>query len=133
MATRMGQTRMILGGTALLATGLASVVFGLNKDHDNASARAMGRLFGIRNLVIGAWTLKNRDADLETRRGWYSINAVIDAVDIGIFAMPLVRGQGTARLSISSCALGTLAALGWLDLLEVSAAESAERSLKLSV
>jgi hypothetical protein len=132
MATRMGQSRMIIGGSTLLAagmTGLAKLVYGLNPEHDNATARALGRLFGIRNLVIGAWTLKNRDADLDTRRRWYAINALIDIVDVSIFALPLLRRQGTARLSITSGALGSSAALGWLDLLETSAAESAARSL----
>jgi len=129
MATRMGQARMIIGGSALLASGLAMLVFGLPKEHDNASARAVGRLFGIRNIVIGAWTLQNRDADLDTRRRWYTMNALIDAVDVAAFAWPLLRRQGTARLSISSAALGTSAAVAWIDLLDASAGEVAARAV----
>jgi hypothetical protein len=86
-------------------------------------------LFGIRNVVIGAWTLKNRDADLNTRRRWYRINALIDAVDVAIVAWPLLRRQGTGRLSISSAALGTSAAVGWIDLLDTSAADAAARAV----
>jgi hypothetical protein len=127
MATRMAQARMIIGSSALLGTGLAKLVFGLPDEHDNASARALGRLFGIRNVVIGAWTLKTRDADLDTRRRWYSLNAVVDAVDVAIFAWPLLRRQGIARLSIGSAALGTLAAVAWIDLLDASAAEAEAR------
>jgi hypothetical protein len=129
MATRMAQLRMVVGGTALLGNKPVQLLYGVNAEHDNATARAVGRLFGIRNVVIGAWTLKNRDADLDTRRRWYRINALLDAVDIAILAWPLLRRQGTARLSISSAALGTSAAMGWIDLLDTSAAESAARAV----
>jgi hypothetical protein len=129
MATRMGQARMIIGGSALLGNRLVQLLFGFNGEHDNASARALGRLFGIRNVVIGAWTLKNRDADLDTRRRWYGINALIDTVDVVILTWPLLRRQGTARLSISSAALGTSAAVAWIDLLETSADEAATRGM----
>ena len=129
MATRMAQLRMVIGGSALLGNRLVQLLYGVNAEHDNATARAVGRLFGIRNVVIGAWTLKNRDADLDTRRRWYKINALLDAVDIAILAWPLLRRQGTARLSISSAALGTSAAVGWIDLLDTSAAESAAQAV----
>jgi hypothetical protein len=129
MATRMAQLRLVVGGSALLGNKLVQLLYGVNGEHDNATARAVGRLFGIRNVVIGAWTLKNRDADLNTRRRWYRINALIDAADVAIVAWPLLRRQGTGRLSISSAALGTSAAVGWIDLLDTSAEDAVARAV----
>lgn len=132
MATRMGQARITIGASALLATKLASLVFGLPTEQDNASARTMGRAFGIRNIVLGAWTLNTRDADLEVRRAWYSINAVVDAVDVAIFGWPLIRRQGMARFSISAMGLGTAALIAWLDILDASNTEAEAPSVTLS-
>jgi hypothetical protein len=125
MATRLAQTRITIGTSALFLTGLARVVFGVRADHDNARARALGRLFGIRNIVLGAWTLGVRDADVEARRLCYRLNAVVDAVDMGALLWPLVRGDGTARLSLTSASIGAAATLGWIDLLDASAPDGA--------
>lgn len=120
MATRMAQTRITIGSSALLATGLARVAFGVSAGHDNPSSRALGRLFGIRNIVLGAWILGVRDADVEARRLCYKLNAVVDAVDVGVLLWPLLRRQGTARFSLTAASLGTAATLAWMDLLDVS-------------
>ena len=122
MATRLVLTRVSVGLGALVATGLAEVVFGVPEEHDNPTARVLGRLFGIRNVVLGAWALAVRDADVEARRLCYALNAVVDGVDVGILLWALVRRQGIARLSLTSAALGSSALLAWVDLLEVSAA-----------
>jgi hypothetical protein len=123
MATRLAQMRITVGSTSLFATGLARVAFGVNAQHDNASARALARLFGIRNIVLGAWILGVRDADAEARRLCYKLNMVVDAVDVGVLLWPLLRRAGTARFSLSAASLGTAATLAWMDLLDVSSAE----------
>jgi len=132
MATRMGQARMIIGASAILGNSLVQLLYGFPRRHDNPSARTLARAFGIRNVVIGAWTLKNRDADLESRRNWYRVNALIDAVDVAAFMLPLLRRQGTTRLSLSAGAVGTAAALAWIDLLDAAAGESAARAVRPS-
>ena len=132
MATRMGQTRMSVGVSALVTTGLAQVVFGVNKDHDNSTTRVLGRLFGIRNIVLGAWALGVRDADRETRRLCYALNAVVDGVDVAVLLWPLLRREGTPRFSISAAVLGTSALLGWMDLLDASSAGAEAPAVTLS-
>jgi hypothetical protein len=111
-----------VGLGALVTTDLAEVVFGVPDEHDNATARVLGRLFGIRNVVLGAWALAVQDADVEARRLCYTLNAIVDGVDVGILVWSLMRRQGIARLSLTSAALGTSALLGWIDLLEASGA-----------
>jgi len=120
MATRAAQMRITIGTSALLLTGLARVVIGVSARHDNPSTRALGRLFGIRNIVLGAWTLGVRNADVETRRLCYGLNAVVDAVDVGILLWPLLRGEGSARFSLTGASLGAAATLAWIDLLDAS-------------
>jgi hypothetical protein len=122
MAMRLVVTRISVGLGALVTTGLAEVVFGVPDEHDNATARVLGRLFGIRNVVLGAWALAVQDADVEARRLCYTLNAIVDGVDVGILVWSLMRRQGIARLSLTSAALGTSALLGWIDLLEASGA-----------
>jgi hypothetical protein len=126
MATRMAGLRITVGSTALLATGLARVAFGVNPRHDNPSARALARLFGIRNIVLGAWVLGARDADTEARRLSYQLNMVVDAVDVGVLLWPLLRRAGTARFSLSAASLGAVATLAWMDLLDISSPGGAE-------
>jgi hypothetical protein len=120
MATRTALTRLSIGLGPLVAPGLAEVVFGVPAGHDNATARVLGRLFGIRNIVLGTWALAVRDADAEARRLCYALNAIVDGVDVGILLWSLLRRQGVDRLALTSAALGSSALLAWLDLLEVS-------------
>jgi len=122
MATRVAQLRLTVGSSALVATGLSRVAFGVSAGHDNPSTRVLGRLFGIRNIVLGAWTLGVRDADVATRRLCYKLNAVVDAVDVGILLWPLLRGEGTARFSLTGASLGAATMLAWIDLLDAAAA-----------
>ena len=117
MTTRIAALRISIGSSALVTTGLATVLFGVPATHDNASSRALGRLFGIRNIVLGAWILGVRDADVEARRLCYKLNAVVDAVDVRIFLLPLARRQGIARFSLSTLTLAVAATMAWLDLL----------------
>lgn len=122
MATRMGVTRICVGLGPLIAAGLAEVVFGIPHEHDTATTRALGRLFGIRNVVLGTWALSVRDADGEARRLCYRLNAIVDGVDVGILLWPVLRRQGIARFALTSALLGTSAMVAWLELLEASKA-----------
>lgn len=116
-STRIGLVRAGLGGLGLLATRPVQVAFGLPAAQDTPAARALARLFGIRNVVLAAWALTVRDADRETRRRCYQLNATVDAVDVAVVLWPVIRRQGLDRFGIASAALATAATLSWLELL----------------
>jgi hypothetical protein len=120
MATRMAVLRITVGLAPLLAPGMSKTVFGVPAEHDTPTTRAVGRLFGIRNVILGGWALAVRDADVEARRLCYRLNAIVDGLDVAVLLWPLLRRQGIGRFALSSAALGTSAALGWIDLLEES-------------
>jgi len=117
-ATRIGVARICVGGSLLLATGLSRRVFGVPAAQDNGALRLISRLFGIRNVVLGAWALAARDQGEDERRLCYRLNAVIDGVDVGVLAVAGVTGDGLWRAAIMGFGLGGSALLAWLDLLD---------------
>lgn len=117
-ATRIGVARMCVGGSLLLTTGLARRLFGVAEAQDTAALRMLARLFGIRNVVLGAWVLAARDHGAEQRRLCYRLNAVVDAADLGILAIGAMSGQGLVRAALMGSSLGGSALLAWLELLQ---------------
>jgi Domain of unknown function (DUF4267) len=117
--TRIASLRMVLGGGALLTSGLARRLFGLPADQDTPTARTLGRLFGIRNIVLGYWAYQSRDADKEARRFCYQINMLVDAVDVAVLLWPVLRRQHIDRFAMTSIALGSSVALAWADVLKL--------------
>ena len=118
-AARIASLRMVVGGGALFASGLARRLFGLPADQDTPTARTLGRLFGIRNIVLGYWAYQTRDADKEARRFCYQVNMLVDAVDVTVLLWPVLRRQHLDRFSLTSIALGSSTALAWADLLKL--------------
>jgi hypothetical protein len=117
-ATRIGIARMCVGSMLLVTTGLTRRLFGVPAGQDNAALRAMARLAGIRNIVLGAWALAARDHGHAERRLCYQLNAATDATDLGILTFAGLRGKGLWRAATMGCALGGSALLAWLDLVQ---------------
>ena len=117
--TRIAGLRMAVGGGALFTSGLARRLFGLPADQDTPAARTLGRLFGIRNIVLGYWAYQTRDADKDARRFCYQVNMLVDAVDVAVLLWPMLRRQHLDRFSMTSIALGSSTALAWADLLKL--------------
>lgn len=117
-ATQMAIVRISIGGFALVATGLARVVFRLPQADDSPATRVLARLFGIRNVVLGLITLSLRDAGAETRRRNYQLNAVVDATDVVVLLWPVVKGDGLLQFGGMAGVLGVSATLAWLELLQ---------------
>ncbi|MPZ65626.1 MAG: hypothetical protein GEU83_08955 [Pseudonocardiaceae bacterium] len=115
--TRIALVRAGLGALGLLATRPVQLAFGLPAAQDTPAARALGRLFGVRNVVLAAWALIVRDADHDTRQRCYQLNATVDAADMVVVLWPVLRRQGLARFGIASAALAISATLAWLELL----------------
>ena len=120
-ATQIGVARMVVGSLLLDPTPISARVFGLPADLDNEGLRLLGRLAGIRNVTLGAWTVLVRDADLEQRRLCYRLNACVDAADLVVIAWALVRHPRLRRAAATSSILATSALLAWLDLLREAA------------
>ena len=115
-ATRIGVARIVVG-SALLAPGLARRAFGVPASHDNQTVRMLARLAGIRNVILGMWTLVGRDHDVEQRRLCYQFNASVDAADLVAIAWALRQDRALRQTAVMSFALGGSACLAWIDLL----------------
>jgi hypothetical protein len=112
--------RFILGLAPIVASAQASRLLGFPAEHDNPTARLMARLFGVRDIGLGAIVLANLgDPDALRRALW--LNLAMDLGDALMIAIPLVRRQGIDRAAALSLgfALGGAAAwsiaLAWLS------------------
>ncbi|GAC1329098.1 MAG: hypothetical protein NVSMB17_05160 [Candidatus Dormibacteria bacterium] len=117
-AMRAAVVRIGLGAVMLLAPGLGRKIFGVPNDQDNGSVRLLARLFGIRQVILGAWTLQVQDSSVESRRLCYQLNAATDGVDIVALAIAGVTGKGLVQAAVMGSLLGTSETLAWLDLLQ---------------
>lgn len=115
LARQMGVARIAIGAAALLAPSLTSRLMGFPTDHDNPTARLMGRLFGVRDVALGVLVLSLHD-DPRVARSIYHLNAAVDAGDAASMAAAVVGRQGIDRAAMSSAALAVPAALGWIHL-----------------
>lgn len=116
-AARIAVLRTVVGALGLLANRPVQVAFGLPAKQDTPAARAFARLFGIRNVALGMWTLSARDGSDDARRRCYELNTAVDVADVAVLLWPVLRRQGLARFGIISATLGISATLAWLELL----------------
>ncbi len=111
--TGMAFGRIALGITPFLAAGPASQLLGFPRSHDTATARLMGRFFGVRDIGLGVlvlWALRHPEALPFV----LLFNAAMDAGDLVSAAIPLVRRQGIDRGAALSALMATSAGLLWL-------------------
>ena len=116
IALGIARARAINGLLMLLLPGVAGRAF-LGKDASNPVVRAVLRLVGVRDLVLGVGaitTLKEGTMDAE----WVGVGAVCDAVDGAVMlTMPGLgwRARMTSLAGISSAATGLVAARALAD------------------
>lgn len=115
LARQMGIARIAIGAAALLAPRLTSKLMGFPTDHDNPTARLMGRLFGVRDVALGVLVLTMPD-DPRIARSIFHLNAAVDAGDAASMAAAVVGRQGIDRAALSSALLAVPAAVGWIHL-----------------
>jgi Domain of unknown function (DUF4267) len=108
--------RVAIGAAAVLAPGPTSRLLGFPRQHDSATARLMGRLFGIRDVALGVLVWQVRE-DRELSRFAYKLNAWVDAGDMAAAAAPLLRRRGIDRASAATAAFAFAGANIWLRLL----------------
>lgn len=116
LTARAAAGRVIVGLAPLLAPGPASRLLGFPRAHDNPSARLMGGLFAVRDVALGVLTWQVR-RDPELLRHAYRVNAAIDASDMTVAALPLLRRRGIDRAALSTAAFAFAGMNVWLGLL----------------
>jgi Domain of unknown function (DUF4267) len=112
----MGVGRILLGVAPFVAAGPSSRLLGFPAAHDNATARLMGRFFGVRDVGLGVlvfYALLHPVA-----LGFLLLfNALTDFGDLIAIGIPLARRQGIDRGAWMSAAFALPAGLAWLVVL----------------
>jgi hypothetical protein len=109
----MGLTRIALGLAPFVAAGPTARMLGFPAHHDTATARLMGRFFGVRDIGLGVlafYALKHP----EIAPFIFIFNAFMDAGDLAAIAIPLVKRQGIDRAAALSALFAASGGLAWL-------------------
>ena len=114
-ASAMAVGRIAIGAAALLAPGPTSKLLGFPREHDNPTARLMGRLFGVRDVALGVLVWRFKD-DPAVAPWVFRFNADIDAGDATAIAVAVAGRQGIDRGALSSAVPAVGAAVGWSTL-----------------
>jgi hypothetical protein len=111
--TGMALGRIAIGLAPFVAAGPASRMLGFPQSHDNATARLMGRFFGVRDIGLGVlvlWALRHPEALPFA----LLFNAFMDLGDLFSAAIPLVRRQGIDRGAAGSALMASSAGALWI-------------------
>lgn len=109
----MALARIALGLAPFLAAGPSARLLGFPAMHDTATARLMGRFFGVRDIGLGVlvfYALRHP----ETAPFMFLFNAFMDAGDLFAILIPLVKRQGIDRAAAASALFALTGGLGWL-------------------
>ncbi len=109
----MGVGRIILGLAPFVAAGPSSKLLGFPANHDNATARLMGRFFGVRDVGLGVLIFYALSHPA-TLAFILLFNALTDFGDLIAIGIPLVRRQGIDRGAWMSAGFALPAGLAWL-------------------
>lgn len=109
----MGLGRIALGLAPFVAAGSSARLLGFPASHDTATARLMGRFFGVRDIGLGVLVFYAL-ANPATAPFIFLFNAFTDAGDLTAIAIPLVKRQGIDRAAAMSALFATFGGLGWL-------------------
>lgn len=109
----MGIGRVLLGLAPFVAAGPSSRLLGFPKSHDNATARLMGRFFGVRDIGLGVLVFYGLNHP-EALPFLLVFNAITDFGDLFAISIPLARRQGIDRAALASAAFALPAGIGWL-------------------
>ncbi len=108
-----GTGRVLLGLAPFLAVELSTRLLGLPAEHDNQTARLMGRLFGVRDIGLGAlafYAIKHP----ELLAPIVLFNAAMDAGDLFSAFIPVVRRAGIDRGALTTAAFACVGGLCWI-------------------
>jgi hypothetical protein len=115
LAQVLAGIRIAIGSLAILTPRLGLRLFGFPVEHDNPTAGLLGRLFGVRNVLLGLEVLNADDDPVELER-MAGMNATVDAADALLIAGPLVRRKGLARGGLTAFVTASAVGLGFVQL-----------------
>ena len=109
----MGIGRILLGLAPFVAAETSSKLLGFPQDHDNPTARLMGRFFGVRDIGLGVLVFHalQHPEDLPFV---LLFNAFTDFGDLVAIGIPLAKRQGIDRAALGSAAFALPAGIAWL-------------------
>ncbi|PZS15378.1 MAG: hypothetical protein DLM57_12945, partial [Pseudonocardiales bacterium] len=85
----MSSVRAGIGLASIFAPNVSARVVGYPPAHNNPTARMMGRLFGVRELLL-AWLVLEAVRDPEgPSPSVFAVQAAIDAADVAVQSWPL--------------------------------------------
>jgi Domain of unknown function (DUF4267) len=111
--TVLALPRIGIGLTPILAAGPASALLGFPRQHDTATSRLFARLFGVRDIGLGALVLLALSRP-ELLPFTFLFNAAHDLGDVVMIAIPMVRRQGLGRAAGLSLAFAVSGGLLWV-------------------
>ena len=97
--------RVVVGASAWLTPNLAGRLFGLDPE-GNPQLPYVGRLFGARDVALGAGALRSSK---KSREAWLTAGLACDVADVAAGVLAGARGQ----LPIASAALVSATAAGF--------------------
>jgi hypothetical protein len=104
--------RAVVGASAWTAPDLSGRLFGLDPDA-NPQASYLGRLFGVRDLVLGVGTLR---AEPPARKLWLQAGIACDLADAAASllgkrngTLSTFTGVGTAVIALAAVGMGVAA------------------------
>ena len=109
----MGLGRIVLGVAPFVAAGASARLLGFPAAHDTATARLMGRFFGVRDIGLGVLAFYAL-AHPETAPFLFLFNAFMDFGDLFAIAIPLIKRQGIDRAALLSAMFATTGGVLWL-------------------
>ncbi len=105
--------RVLIGLAPIVAAAPASRLLGFPDAHDNPTARLMGRLFGVRDIGLGALVVMHLGDPAALRKAFW-LNLAMDLGDAAMIAVPLARRQGIDRAAGLSLTFALGGATAWL-------------------
>jgi hypothetical protein len=109
----MGLGRIALGLAPFVAAGPSARLLGFPASHDTATARLMGRFFGVRDIGLGVLAFYGL-AHPAALSFIMIFNALMDLGDLFAISIPLVKRQGIDRGAALSAMFAATGGLSWL-------------------
>lgn len=115
-ALLMTTVRAGIGVASIAAPRQAAKIASYPVAHDNATARLMAGLFGVRELLL-AWLVVDavRDPNGLTP-SVFAVQAAVDAADVVVQSVPVFKRDGIDRGAVGGIALAAGASLLWVRL-----------------
>lgn len=113
LALGFSGARIAVGAMAILTPRAAVTIMGFPRSQDTPTARLTGRLFGIREIALGAYTAVRVQRSVDQPQ-LYGLNACVDAADFAVCTATLVGRRGVGRAAFGSALLAAPFAATWL-------------------